>query len=345
MTRTTIIILALSIAFVAHAQFMITNQDHALIPGESVNFTEIPYVSPGEPGPNRIWDFSKIDMTGEPIVTSLKEPVTGTLKEAVEYDLLLTERDKEYYIRQDKNAIMRVGAVADGYNILFSDPVISMIYPFAYGDNYTDGYAWSAVSATGYKIEFVGELEVTADAFGTLILPDRTFTGVLRVKTETNGLQMHICNTVEIHATRYLWYAPGIRYPVMNSLVTERTISGREAKVTKRTVVNNTPPAKPDAPEGKDETALTSDVTVVIYPNPFEETLNYHYFLRESLPVTITLSDITGKTAVTISKRHLQPEGLHSGSIDAAIHSLNPGVYYLRFIFDKKVIVRKVIKL
>ena len=103
-----------------------------------------------------------------------------------------------------------------------------------------------------------------------------------------------------------------------------------------------------DNPSGKDkppDLTASDEVTVVVYPNPFGDKLNYHYFLRKSIPAAITLTDVTGRTSALLMKQQQQSEGLHSGSFNAADFNLNPGMYYLRFVFDKQVVVRKVVKL
>ncbi|NQV03240.1 MAG: hypothetical protein HQ542_11380, partial [Bacteroidia bacterium] len=67
MMRTFIIAISFLVAFAAHTQNHINFADNALVPGESAMFTEIAYVAPGEAGPNQIWNFSGINMSGEPL--------------------------------------------------------------------------------------------------------------------------------------------------------------------------------------------------------------------------------------------------------------------------------------
>jgi len=66
-------------------------------------------------------------------------------------------------------------------NLVYSDPVLKMKYPFNYGEQYTDHFIGVAYYNEIYTIDFFGDYTVTADAYGTLILPDRVIENVLRV--------------------------------------------------------------------------------------------------------------------------------------------------------------------
>jgi len=73
--------------------------------------------------------------------------------------------------------------------------------------------------------------------------------------------------------------------------------------------------------------------------------LTYNYFIRKQMPVTIGLYDMSGKLLANLVNTSMQTDGLHTGSFDAATIGLTPGVYYIRFTFDKKTIVNKVVKI
>jgi hypothetical protein len=54
---------------------------------------------------------------------------------------------------------------------------------------------------------------------------------------------------------------------------------------------------------------------------------------------------MSGKFNLKVEKKQVQPEGLHTGNINATIMGLTPGVYYLRFTLDKQVVVSKIVKI
>ena len=57
------------------AQTVITYSNNGLIPGDSYNFKEIQFPDPGSAGPNQIWDFSKVQFTGKPLLETCNPPL------------------------------------------------------------------------------------------------------------------------------------------------------------------------------------------------------------------------------------------------------------------------------
>lgn len=347
MKRIILLTLPLFFVLISFSQVSLTLINNAPTPGDSNTYVKIPFVAPGDAGPDQVWDFSGITILGEKMVSKITFAPSDKDKNSVDFDIILNERGSEYFGKLTEDSFMEVGGIKQDYSVIYSDPVIRMIYPFAYGNHFTDNFAGLAKLQNVKKVDFSGVYSVTADAYGTLILPDHAYIDVLRVKTESNGIEINQCNSVEVKVIHYLWYAPGHRYPVLNVSITECRISGREAEITKSALVwsgrNGDTPSGNGQPQGL---AITDEgPVVVVYPNPFSDKLNYYYFLRKSIPAAITLTDVTGRTSALLMKQQMQIEGLHSGSIEPADFNLNPGVYYLRFVFDKQVVVRKVIKL
>jgi hypothetical protein len=347
MKRIIILTLPLFFALCSFSQVSLTLINNALTPGDSSTYVKIPFVAPGDAGPDQVWDFSGIIIFGEKMVSRITFAPLNKEKNTVDFDIILNERGSEYFFKLTEDYFMEVGGVTKDYTLIYSDPIIRMIYPFAYGNHFTDNFAGLAKAQNGQKVDFSGVYSVTADAYGTLVLPDHAYTDVLRVRTESNGIEINQCNSVEAKVIRYLWYAPGHRYPVLNVSITERRVSGKEAEITRSALLWSGRNGDTPAGKGQPQDLAVTDVVpvVVVYPNPFSDKLNYLYFLRKSVPATITLTDVTGRTSALLMKQQMQGEGLHSGSIEPADFNLNPGLYYLRFVFDKQVVVRKVIKL
>lgn len=347
MKRIIILIVPLFFTICSFSQVSLTLINNGMSPGDSATYIKIPFVAPGDAGQDQFWDFSGISISGEKMVRKITSAPLKKEKDSIDYDIVLNEGDHQYLLKQARDSYSEVGGITNEYTIAYSDPIIRMIYPLAYGNHFSDNFSGLATTQHGRKIDFSGVYVVTADAFGTLVLPDHSYTDVLRVKTETNGLEVNPCNSVESKITRYSWYAPGHRYPVLNISITERSISGKTAEITKAALLWSG--SNGDTPGGKTITQVPvvadEDPIVIVYPNPFEDKVNYYYFLRKSLPTAITLTDVTGRTSAQLMKQQVQSEGLHYGSIESADFNLNPGVYYLRFVFNKQVVVKKVIKL
>jgi len=222
-----------------------------------------------------------------------------------------------------------------------------MKFPFSYGDRFSDPFAGITWYSGRSRNDVTGIYSVEADAYGTLILPDRILGNVLRVKTVRKSLQTSPCGSTVSNSVKYYWYAPGYRYPVMMTGSAESRYGGREPVITKSawicsnqgtagSLTSVTPAAGRD---GSMESA------VFVYPNPFSDRLVYDYFLREQMPVAVELYDLPGKFMISLEKKQIKSEGLHTGTMNSSLTGVPPGVYYLRFTFDKMVVVRKVVKI
>jgi hypothetical protein len=67
--------------------------------------------------------------------------------------------------------------------------------------------------------------------------------------------------------------------------------------------------------------------TLEMYPNPVDDLLSVSYALEQSSPVTLYISDISGRMVQFITQNELQSAGQYQ--FQQNVSSLNPGVYYL----------------
>jgi hypothetical protein len=339
----------LTFAAGSSAQNSLTFSKNSLLRGDSSYSREIEYVEPGNSGPNQIWDFSRIQFTGKDIVSRMPAAPSQELEGVGNFNILLNESGYEYYYFFTGD-----GFEENGYTnqekkmtMIYSDPIRKMNYPFSFGDQFTDKYAGTALLSKISRIDVTGDYTVHADAYGTLILPDRVIRNVLRVKIINKGLQINKCGSTVVNAVRYSWYADGCRYPVMNISVMESQRGGESLCTTRTASVRLYTQGGNHAVAGSgdvDNQADDQDVSVILFPNPFNEKLTYNYFLRKPMSVTIDLYDMSGKFSVRLLKNQPQDEGLHTGDVSSVTYGMPPGVYYLRFTFDRKVIVSRVIK-
>lgn len=332
------------------AQTSLTHENNALLTGDSFTFREIQSPDPGNAGSSQVWDFSMIQYTGKRPVSNLQDAPILKVAGAGDYNLSLSENGYEYFMNSSGNKLEELGYVNTEKNLIliYSDPVVKMKYPFSYGDHFTDHFIGIATFSETNTIDFFGDCWVDADAYGTLIMPDRIIDNTLRIKSVKKGLQINMCGTVDVNIVKYSWYAPGCRYPVLSISTAENKHDGGSTEIIKSAFSNTQQIVEKSASPGLknlDKQPQKSDVTVLLSPNPFSDKLTYHYFLEEQLPVSIELYDMAGKYSGWMVKNQPQTEGLHTGELDSATYGLVPGVYFIRFIFDKQVIIRKIVKL
>ena len=343
-------------SFQLRAQTILTYSENGLIIGDSYNFQEIQFPDPGNAGPNQIWDFSKIQFTGKNPVSTLQSPTIPKLDGVGDYNLSLSENGYDYFMNCTQSDLEELGYTNSDLKMTlrYSDPVVKMKYPFSYGSQFTDHFIGVATYSETNTIDFFGDHTVSADASGTLILPDRIVDNTLRVKSVKTGLQINMCGTANVNIVKYSWYAAGYRYPLLTLTTVENHPSVGSPQITKTAYLNNQQPTKKGIIPGNtlasgltDQAKLTGkpDISVSLSPNPFSDKLTYNYFLNEPVNVSIELYNMSGKNISWLVKDQLQSVGSQTGELNSSMYGLVSGVYFIRFTFDKQVVIQKIVKI
>ena len=334
------------------AQTSLTFLNNSLRINDSNTYQEIQFPDPGTSGPNQEWDFSHIQFTDKSQCSSIQFPTMQKVTGIANFNLVLADNGYQYFMNSLESGLEEAGYVNNDLklSLVYIDPVLKMKYPFAYGNQYTDHFEGVALYDGTSKIDIAGDFIVSADAYGTLILPDRVIKDVLRVKSVKQGQQNNVCGTTDFSIVRYSWYAAGYRYPLLNLNTVETRSNGVPAVITKTANYNIQQPYEKKGVLGavaqSSPAALPgSEVEVVISPNPFKDRLTYSYFLPESMDVSIDLYEMSGKTIGWIFKKQSQASGLHNVELFASKFGLVPGVYFMRFAFDKQIVIKRIVKL
>jgi len=340
---------------VVAAQTTVTYQNNSLHICDSNTFREILYSDPGHAGAGQIWDFSRVQDAGKNIISSVQCAEVPKMNGVNDYGMMLDENGYEYFMSSSEKDLVEQGYVNKDLKMVlsYSDPVVKMKYPFVYGDHFTDHFKGVALFDQVSSINLEGDITVEADGYGTLILPDRVIEGALRVKSNKTGLEVNNCGTIDVNITKYSWYAPGYRYPVLNLSSVESRVNGGAPTVTKSAntniqqfVVKSSVLGVDILAQSKSSSVAPADqeIAVKISPNPFSEKLEYAYSLPGNRIVTIEMYDGSGKVIGTLVSNEGQTGGYHNGELYSSRYSLKSGVYFMRFTFDKQIVINKVVK-
>jgi len=202
-------------------------------------------------------------------------------------------------------------------------------YPVVYNTSFLDTNISFFSPATSYGIERDSN---KIDGYGTLILPSGTWSNVLRQRIVTAlydsipDSALTYLGTYEV----YYWYTPGFHFPLLEIVFDSSSGTGWSAafagyttKVTTGvTTVNN------------------DEMTIEVSPNPAGNMIHLKFTLDDSRSALITLEDMTGRIAATITG-----DGMNNGMNDIAIPvaGLPEGMYILHLISAGKSTSRKVI--
>lgn len=161
-------------------------------------------------GPNVIWDYSSFVPTGIDTMVATS-PVGSAVPSASIRYLFPTHNVSNYYNANQSKFEYAGYDNPSGINT-YTDPETLLNFPFQYNDSFSDYLASHWPGPTQFRY---GTVYSKADAYGTLILPNVTYTNVLRVKSN-----YYLKDSMSgIPATNYTyitlrWYAPGYHFPV-----------------------------------------------------------------------------------------------------------------------------------
>ncbi|MBD3636081.1 MAG: T9SS type A sorting domain-containing protein [Crocinitomicaceae bacterium] len=278
--------------------------------------------NPGGAGAGITWDFSGlvetatanvdyVDPSTCPSPSSFPNAnVAGNWGAGTQYE----------YFNSNSTSLDREGIYASGTAIPYSDPETILTFPFTYSDSYVDQF--SGTFTSGVVLDRAGSVTVTADGYGTLILPNATIPGVLRVKVSEdygdsyNGTEMYHYNT-----DVYMFYKPGVHLPV---LAFTHYVQGTTT-IDYGNFID-------DPSLG---TAKETDLTAIsIYPNPATDNISFNWNGHQTLIDKIEVYDIAGKLMYTSNQIVT--------TID--LSTFQSGTYFIHFWEGDNREIRKFIK-
>lgn len=169
----------------------------------------------GNPGPAQTYDYSVLpnfntsyEING---VDNLTSPFGNTYP-AANATVSWSSFGTPYYhfLLSDTSYIYMGGGGSFG-DYTYLDHYKQLQFPFTYNDTYIDTFV--AVSNTGgYRS---GKVTVSADGYGTLMVPGQTFNDVLRVKRFSDYYDTTNNNPRHSVETYYEYYKPGIPHYIL----------------------------------------------------------------------------------------------------------------------------------
>lgn len=166
-------------------------------------------ITAGNGGENQTWDFSKLklksDTNTEWIVLPSATPYAGKFPTATQVEKY---SDGSYvYVEKEKDQSNLVGYASAYMVIAYPKPVLfakrPISYKAKYSSNFTDNFTMSGMSFSGS-----GTATIEADGYGQLILPDKTYKNVLRVKVtqlQTDTIKQY-GSVSRMNTITYAWF-------------------------------------------------------------------------------------------------------------------------------------------
>lgn len=229
------------------------------------------------------------------------------------------------------------GSVVAKYD---NDPEKFMVFPFDYGDSFSDSYGGQFTSsAAPIPTNGNGTTTVTADAWGTLKLPmTPDIDSVLRVirvenlLTDTIFLQPLFPDIlpIPVNATQISYYKPSLSKHPLLSFIT--------ADINGDTVVSVLS-QYPMFTVGIEEVNTNIDIT--IFPNPANKNFTTLTFdLEEKATVNIAIFNTLGQNVKAIFNGELKKG---QNKLKVKTSNLSQGLYFVNINIGNKTITKKLI--
>ena len=186
-----------------------------------------------------------------------------------------------------------ISIAAFDLNVKYTSPAVVAIYPMSLNSTTTSATSGSVnvISPLPTSGTFNGSCVVTADATGTLTLPAKTFTNVIRVVT-SQTLSANIAGGATVNLLVYDYYSTDAsKAPILT--INTSTISSLIGGTSTQTIVS--------VQKNYDVVGLNefqkSNIELSVFPNPSTNVVNFSTSSLEADKVSVF--DITGKIIAT----------------------------------------------
>ncbi len=195
--------------------------------------------------------------------------------------------------------------------VTYTAPAIYASYPMSFGTTTLSNTSGS-LSVLGQNGTFTGSCNANADGTGTLSLPSRTFTSVIRIVTsQTINFTTGFGPGTVTQKTYDYYSISDSKYPILSH--SSSSVNAPPAAPSTRTFVNV---QKNYQVVGLKEN-VKEEVSLNVYPNPSNSVVN---FMTENVNAkTVLMYDITGK--------FIESQNLTNGKLILNVADYNAGLY------------------
>ena len=289
--------------------FPIASDTYSLVQCDSIGFTGGTITGSGA-----TWNYSNLSMHlstektyyAATVITNTTYPSATIAVGSATNNISYYSNDGTKCFYWGGNLLAKTPAGNIDLNLKYTTPSVQMAYPSSL--TATTNYTVAGSTSLG---PFTGDSKTNVDGTGSLILPAKTFTDIVRVKTIENYTITSTLGNVLVDRTKYDYYSiSASRYPVftIDSIHATSILGSDQQKFVY--VQNNY------AYVGINE-SQKSDIQLSVFPNPATNLINFTATSPEATKVIAY--DITGKIIGT--------ELMESGKTKMNTTNLASGVY------------------
>jgi len=336
----TLVLLALPMMLMTlSAQTVLTYATHGMQEGDVLTLTKLTDFNVGNGGANQVWDFSNAQENGiETIDYNINPNASPSAKKS--FACLMNKKTTVFHTISNTEKLY-YGLSSNNARVDFETPIKEMMFPFQYQSQILGEMKGTYTTLSSGRTEKIdGNYSVTADGWGTLILPNGvTLKNVLRVVYFKDYSQTMWNIDYQIEVKHYLFYAAESRYPVLQ-VKDVKTTCDCVCKFSELTacynpnVVANKKPQPQIVPE-------ILEFNYTLYPNPVKTELQVEYYISANAKIKMSILDLTGKKLKTIVNTK---QDLGSHSVATNVQNFTNGIYVLEIQVNDKVYTETFIK-
>jgi hypothetical protein len=287
-------------------------------------------LAPGGSGSDQNWNYSSLALLSDSARIDYVLPAATPYSSSFPTSTIASVSGSSYtYLRLLGNQLLNLGHADQLSLIVLTDAQVIFQYPFTFGNNFSDIFIGSYTLAS-VNFNRSGMIDVSADAFGSIVLPTGTFSNTLRIKTVvdmTDSSTSGVPIVVRTKTTIYSWYSSTLKFPVFQIIINEITTLGNTI-ITKSGLVSilQTLGLNQISSQVPEKFSLSQN-----YPNPF----NPETIIRIDVPrmsnVKLKVFDIAGRELSILVNENLGP-GIYEYNWNAS--GFSSGAYFYRMETD-----------
>lgn len=314
----------------------LSQANHAYAVGDTYKTVDCGTVTPGPSGSGVTWNFSTLSVgTSTTTYSVVTAASTGSASSYPSASVAVqTGTNNNFYsssVTDQKFWGGNIQVSGQSIEARFTSPAIVAQYPMAYNTGTTSTIAGTAYLLS-FSASFTGNSSVMCDGLGTLQLPARTFTSVLRVvTTQTLNYTLFGING-SVKTEVYDFYAPGLSKSPLLSISNGTFTQGSNSTPQTLTFIKGDYETIGIRENAKDVISLS------VYPNPASSQVTVGLYNEDASPVSCELINVLGQTV----KKEFYTSDKGNVKLKFNLENVDNGTYFMKVYCGGKTAVQKV---
>lgn len=299
-------------------------------PEEAFSYFISSFVPITESGPDVQWDLSMAEeLVGPDQIFHVPPGATGFENQYPTATIAEDDGTNFTFMRADDDGLYVVGRrlVVSGVSLMlhYSNEELVLPYPCTFNTAFADSFAYD-YTFQGQTVLGAGDLQYTANGFGTLIMPYGPIENVLMLTGEYTAEESLGPTNVRSEIDEVIFYRPGISRFVAQTQYITRFQNG--------TLTNSGGNLTYMAGDIFTSLGGTNDLSIGVeaWPVPARTTVHVNYAVAGGLRVKLRLVDLNGKVVREMEEHTAQP-GIQRATLD--VQDLPAGLYLLNVSDDR----------